>query len=115
MTGSLARWSVHHDHFRDQPELVLGGVTWGWLHQAFGSRRHIKRKAAEAIQQPVLVLSAPADRLVVADRHPAFCDRLTHCTLIRYPGARHELLMEEDRIRNPVLEDVLAFLNAQGF
>ncbi|MCG5493626.1 MULTISPECIES: alpha/beta fold hydrolase [Ectothiorhodospira] len=114
VTGSLARWSVHHDHFREQPELALGGVTWGWLDQALRSRRLIKRKAADTIQQPVLLLSAPADRLVVAERHPSLCDLLTRCTLIRYPGARHELLMEEDRIRDRVLGDVLGFLEAQS-
>lgn len=110
VTSDPYRWAVHHDHFRERPELALGGVTWGWLDAAIRSWQVVDAMAPGAIHAPVLVLSAPEDRMVVSRLHVDFCVRLAHCELAVFPGARHELLMEADEHRRPVLQKVEAFL-----
>ena len=109
-TSDPYRWAVHHDHFRERPELALGGVTWGWLNAAMRSWRLVDATASEAIHAPVLILSAPEDRMVVSRLHSDLCSRLRDCELAVFPGARHELFMEADEHRQRVLQRVESFL-----
>jgi len=111
VTSDPDRWAVHHDHFRERPELALGGVTWGWLDAAKRSWRVVDATAPGTIHAPVLILSAPEDRMVVSRLHPDFCARLADCELAVFPGARHELFMEADEHRQRVLQQVEAFLD----
>lgn len=111
VTTDRRRWAVHHDYFQDRPELVLGGVTWGWLDAAQRSWRIIDARAPDAVRVPVLILSAPDDRMVVSRLHSGFCSRLEDCELVEFPGARHELFMEADGHRQRVLEHVQRFLD----
>lgn len=111
VTSDPRRWAVHHEHFRNNSELVLGGVTWGWLNAAMDSWRVINASAPDAIHLPVLMLSVPNDRLVVSRLHAEFCARLLDCELEVFPGARHELFMESDGYRDRVLQRSQQFLD----
>jgi lysophospholipase len=111
VTSDPYRWAVHHDHFQERPELALGGVTWGWLAAAMRSWRVIDSTAPETVHAPVLILSAPEDRMVVPRLHSDFCSRLRDCELAVFPGARHELFMEADEHRQRVLQRVESFLD----
>lgn len=111
VTADPRRWALHHDYFRDRPELVLGGVTWGWLDAAWRSWEIIDVSAPAAVGSPVLILSAPDDRMVASRLHPGFCSRLSDCELEEFPGARHELFMEADEHRQRVLQRLQRFLD----
>lgn len=82
------------------PALALGGVTYGWLAASF---RSIALLAApgypEAIETPVLMVSAGADRVVCNRAQKALSRRLPQCRYAAIAGSRHEMLKERDAIR----------------
>lgn len=71
------------------------------------------RAALERVRIPALVLHGDADPLVPADASRALAAGLgsADVTLRLYEGGRHELLF--DRVREQVLEDLLAWLEAR--
>lgn len=115
LTSDPARFLAGHRCCTDNTSLALGGATWGWLNAAFASMHYLLAPGRlEKVSVPVLLMSALADRIVRPDRHRLAAPRLPHCTFKTYPGARHELLMEADVIRDPVLADIDSFLAAHG-
>ena len=111
ITGDPARYAVFHDAYRARPELRVGGVTYGWVRAALRAGDEVLGALPlDAVGTPVLLLSAPDDRIVDASVHPLVAQRFGRCTLATYPAARHELLMERDAIRDRVWADIDAFL-----
>lgn len=115
ITSDERRWRVHHDAFRDRPELQVGGVTWGWLRAALDVSDRVQADLPlAAVRTPVLLLSAPNDRVVRAAAHEVVAKRFAAADVRRYPESRHELLMETDAIRDRVWADIDGFLARQG-
>lgn len=111
ITSDPRRYAVFHDAYRDRPELRVGGVTFGWLRAAFrASEAVLHTEPLDRVRYPVLVLCAPADKVVDPGAQEAVARRFPHGTLVRYPDARHEVLMERDEIRDRVWADIDAFL-----
>ncbi|WP_162306089.1 alpha/beta fold hydrolase [Oleisolibacter albus] len=112
LTGDPVRFQTQVRLFTEHPDLALGGASWGWLAAALASIRHLLAPSLlETMDLPVLLLSGVNDGIVRLDRHAAAARRLPHCTHRRYAGARHELLMETDAIRDRVLADIMEFLD----
>lgn len=112
LTGDPVRFQTQVRLFTEQPDLALGGASWNWLAAALTSIRHLLAPSLlETMDLPVLLLSGVNDRIVRLDRHVAAARRLPRCTHRRYAGARHELLMETDAIRDQVLADIMDFLD----
>jgi len=96
---------------QEQPGLVVGGVTFGWLDAAFRACARVTEPGVpEGIVTPVLVLSAGRDRLVPEASQELLARRLPASVLHRYPQARHEVLNEISPIRNRALADITGFL-----
>ncbi|MDR3518370.1 MAG: alpha/beta hydrolase [Azospirillaceae bacterium] len=111
LTRDPERYAVYHRGFARNPDLVLGGVTFGWLAATLRSiDRLTARGVLERITAPVLILSAPQDRVVRGTDHPVLAHRLPNAVLCRYPDAGHEILMEADAVRNRAWADIDAFL-----
>ena len=71
---------------------------------------------AARIAVPVLLLQGGEDVVVEPEAQQVFCDHVNaagsaggHCTGLRLPEARHGLLLEVDRLRQPALVRVLSF------
>lgn len=112
-TSDPVRYRVLHDIYTANPELALGGVTWGWLDAAYRSMAHVMRhEGLKRCQTPVLILSAGKDRVVPPGRHRKIAGLLPRGTLRLYPSARHELLMERDEVRRQVWADIDRWLEA---
>jgi lysophospholipase len=83
-------------------DLVLGGVTWGWVASAFKAIGWL-HAAPEVtrIAVPVTIVGAGLERLVdnAGQRHVA--ERLPAGRFVEIPGAFHEILMETDDLRAP--------------
>lgn len=115
LSGDEIRWRVFHDAFREQPELRVGGVTYGWLRAAWRAFGAVTRTLdLSSVETRVLILSAPRDRVVDSHSHEELARRLPRAAVRRYENARHELLMESDVIRNRVLADIDTFLRDAG-
>ena len=95
-----------HDHRRFDnmvawvqlnPDLALGGPTFGWLSASLTSISILQRReAAGSISTPVLIASAVEDTVVSNVAQNALCSDLPHATLVSIEGALHEVLMETD-------------------
>lgn len=111
ITSDPQRYAAFHGPYGARPELRVGGVTWGWLRAALRASANVQRSLPlDEVMTPVLLLSAPGDEVVDARAHHVVARRFRDCTLLEYPLARHELLMERDSIRDAVWSDIDEFL-----
>lgn len=112
ITADPRRYAAFHTPYAERPELRVGGVSFAWVAAALNAEDALRhRLPLERVRTPVLLLSAPADRVVRAEAHRTVGARFGNAHLIEYPGARHELLMECDAIRDRVWADIDAFLD----
>ncbi|MFM2405515.1 MAG: hypothetical protein RL223_3395 [Pseudomonadota bacterium] len=120
LTGSALRLERLHAVYRAQPEARLGSATFGWTVQACAGARAAREQAAR-IRQPLLLAIGEGDRIVHPQGAQAFCaawraadPQVRRCGGADggpwlLPDARHELLIERDALRTPVLQAVLRF------
>jgi lysophospholipase len=113
LTGSKERYQWMQRLYQDNPQIQLGGATWGWLKQACAVLPQMQQ-LADKINIPLLVMQAELDTIVSAAAQQEFCTVLAEnpnsgCVggLQLIKGAKHELLFEQDDIRKQVLEKVL--------
>lgn len=86
---------------RANPDLALGGVTYGWVGAAFESIDRLRAPGfAEAISTRVLMVLAGEEKVVDNREARRFYDRLPNAHLLEIAGARHEILKERDALRN---------------
>ncbi len=100
LTGDARRYAEFRALYEAWPGVKLGDPSLGWLAQAL---RQIDRLATMTVSVPILVMQAGDDNIVDNDAQSAFCARQPQHQLLTYPGARHELLIEQDPIRSAVL------------
>lgn len=94
------------------PELQCGGVTYGWLAEAFISMRTLKDKnVAGKITTPTLFLLGGSDRVVSNDDTRKVIAMMPQADVITYRGAQHNMLKERDDIRNAMFKDMDAFID----
>ncbi|HRJ62098.1 MAG TPA: alpha/beta hydrolase, partial [Azospirillaceae bacterium] len=112
LTSDPARYAVLQDLWAGQPEMRLGGVTFGWLAAAFRAMDAVTAGdiGLAAVETPTLILSAPDDRIVDAASHAVAAKRFRDARLVDFPHAKHELLMERDGIRTAVWRAIDDFL-----
>lgn len=97
---------------RERPELRLGPGSWGWVRSAMHSVAQVFRRGGlEAVDLPVFVVATDADKLVSPVAISRAIDRLPDVeSLIFGEEARHEILREEDGVRNKALAAIDDFL-----
>jgi lysophospholipase len=100
LSGDAARYRRTIDLVTKLPDIAIGPPTFGWLYAACRAMR----LAAEpdfgpSIKVPVLVVSGAMDRLVSQTAAEALAASLRAGGQVVIPGARHEILMERDAIR----------------
>jgi lysophospholipase len=83
------------------PEIGVGGATIGWVNAAMRACvRMAEPEFAETVPMPVLIVLAGADTVVSNLAAEEFCRRVKTAAHLRIPGARHEILMERDQLRD---------------
>jgi lysophospholipase len=118
----MDRLTSDADRFADEaavidanPQLAVGGVTFGWLNAAIQSIDLVAQSGyVEAIQTPVLLAVAGLEKLVRPDLAKAIAARLPHGALLDVPAGRHELLKERDSLRAPLLERLIPILRGES-
>jgi lysophospholipase len=115
VTSDRRRFARQQALIAQQPEIRLAGPTWGWLKAASRSMAMVMAPGyAEAIQTPVLLCGAGKDRIVLTPPAEAFAKRLPHGTYAGFDDAEHEILMENDAIRERFWKAFDAFVASQG-
>ena len=100
LTGDPARFERNQTVFRASPNLAVGAPSYGWLHAAVQAMKRVSKPAfGRSIAVPVLLVGAGHDEVVSLTAAEALARNLTAGALVVIPGARHELLMEQDGCR----------------
>ena len=95
----------------DNPDVAVGGVTFGWLDATFNSIQHMMVDGYfESIATPVKMISAGGDEIVSVTAHRKVCRKLPNCDLVVIPNALHELLIEKDTVLEKFWEVFDAFV-----
>jgi lysophospholipase len=83
-----------------EPELALGSPTIAWISAAFRVMDDFADPVyAAKIRQPLLMIASGQDWIVSTAAIEQFALRLRSGAHLVVPGARHEIMMEQDRYR----------------
>jgi lysophospholipase len=115
----MQRLTSDPDRFADEaailarnPDLGVGGVTFGWLAAAFASIDVMRAPGyAQAISTPCLLLVPEREKLVRPQATLNFAQKMPHGHAILFHEARHELLKERDDLRQQALRLMADFLD----
>ncbi len=99
LTHDPEKYWILHNEIHQNPELALGGVTWGWLNAAFESIQQLEKETViQKIVTPILMASAQKDVIVSPNAQRKLSRKLPDCTFLPVDGAFHELLFEESKM-----------------
>jgi len=111
LTSDPVRYARNVAVLEAEPMLATAWPTVGWTDAAFRVMSELSSPGYPAkIRQPMLVVAAGQDRIVSTPAIDEFSIRLRAGSHLIVPGARHELLQEQDRYRMQVLAAFDAFV-----
>ncbi len=111
LTSDPVRYARNIAVLDAEPQLAIAWPTVAWADAAFKMMNQLAEPSYPAkIRQPILIVAAGQDRIVSTPAIDAFAVRLRAGSHLIVPGARHELLMEQDRFRMQVLAAFDAFV-----
>ena len=109
----LMRSKLRYDRFRAvqqaYPKIQLGGVTYQWIRAANKALALIAEQAHH-IELPVLCISAQSDQVVDNTIQQQVVASIPNARWVSINQAQHEVLFEQDHIRNEALDAIVAFL-----
>lgn len=101
---------------KENPIVVVGGVTWGWLFTSTQHRfRHntLYREQVEALEQtPILILKKELDTIVSNPAIDEFSSIVRSTELETIAGSKHEAFFEVNVIREFAMERCIQFLTS---
>lgn len=101
LTTDPDRFAVMAALSRAEPRLTIDAPTIGWLKAALDAMQAFGEAGfAEGITVPTLVVVPGDDRVVEIGAMQRFGRRLRAGVVVTLPGARHEILMERDALRD---------------
>lgn len=111
LTTDPVRFARNAGIVRAAPTLIIGDPTIGWVNAAF---RLMNRFAAPEyprhIRTPILAFSAGRENVVSNPAIERFAQNLNNGALVPIPGAKHEILMERDELREQFWKAFDAFV-----
>jgi lysophospholipase len=110
-THSQARFDMKMAIYRAHRELPIGGVSYRWICEATTATARM-RTLGRRSAVPTLIFQGGADVTVKPEGQIRYCSEAARCQMIRFTGARHEILMETDSLRNAALAYTVRYFNA---
>jgi len=111
LTSDPVRYARNVAVVEASPELSIGWPTVAWADAAFKAMSEFATSTYPMkIRQPILIVAAGQDQVVSTPAIDEFAIRLRAGSHLIVPGARHELLMEQDRFRGQALAAFDAFV-----
>jgi lysophospholipase len=115
LTSDPVRYARNAAILAAEPGLALGSPTVAWVDSAFRAMRTIRERSYGArIRQPMLIVSAGLDVVVSNAAIEDFAASLHSGSHLVVVGAKHELLMEQDRYRSQFWAAFDAFVPGSG-
>lgn len=115
LTGDMVRYMRAVDVVRERPALGIGAPTVRWAASAFGAMAEAAQDSFPArIKIPLLMLAAARDEVVSTAATEQLGLRMRTGRHVVIAGARHELFMETDAIREQVFAAFDAFITQQS-
>jgi lysophospholipase len=100
VTSDPVRYSRAAAIIEAEPALAVGAPTVAWLDSAFRVMADFANPVFPAkLRQPLLIVACGRDRLVSTAATEDFGSRLRVGSHLILPGAKHEVLMEQDSLR----------------
>ncbi len=100
-TSDRLRYDRLCDVLRTAPQLGVGSPTIGWLLAAVRSIVQLNSFGfAPSVRVPLLILTGGNDTIVSLRAMERFTTQVKNCKLLVIAGAKHELLMERDPLRD---------------
>jgi hypothetical protein len=101
--------SLVHDFWQThKPQLRVASATMGWLREmsrAMGVVR--KRGYIESIQHQIVVCTSDTTLHIDPVRITETMARMQNVKHLPFGDGKHELLMERDHIRNPIVAEIM--------
>ena len=111
LSNDPERVKVHGAWFEHKPELQVGSATYGWLHHALKACAQANRpEFLQSLDKSFLLCSAEEEHLVDNERIEQACKQLKRCKHMALKGARHEILMEKDAVRDEFFDAFYALI-----
>ncbi|HTU12278.1 MAG TPA: alpha/beta hydrolase [Allosphingosinicella sp.] len=111
LTGSRARYEDELHWWGVEPGFNIGPPSFGWMRAAFRSRAAtFTAERLGRVTLPILIVGAEQDRLVSAAAIREAAALLPNATLVMMPDAAHEILRDDDPVRDEALARIDAFL-----
>jgi lysophospholipase len=111
LTSDPVRYARNVAVLEAEPALSIGWPTVAWTDAAFRVMAEFAEPSYPGrIRQPLLIIAAGLDHIVSTPAIDEFGVRLRAGSHLIVPGARHELLMEQDRYRQQVFAAFDAFV-----
>jgi lysophospholipase len=110
-TRSPARHAVKAAIIERYPEIRFGDPSSRYVVEMMRVAA-AARASAGALALPVLVLKPGDDAYVDPDALDAFCAALPNGRKVFFEGARHEVLIEVDGVRDRAVAEILSFIDA---
>jgi lysophospholipase len=115
LTSDPVRYARNAAILEAEPKLALGRPTVAWCDAAFRAMRAIRERGyASRIRQPILIVSAGLDVVVSNTAIEEFASSLRAGSHLVVVGAKHEILMEQDRFRSQFWAAFDAFVPGTG-
>jgi lysophospholipase len=115
LTSDPVRYARNGAILEAEPMLAVGRPTVAWCDAAFSAMRTMQDRSYPArIRQPILIVSAGLDVIVSNAAIEEFSTYLRTGAHLEVVGAKHELLMEQDRYRSQFWAAFDAFVPGGG-
>ncbi len=104
LTSDENRFHVLDRYFAAQPKLAVGGPTLRWYAAGQAAIAEVAKWPTEDLfDTPTLIICAKPDQVVGHATQRTLAARLPNGSFAIIEGARHEIMMEQDRYRNRFL------------
>ena len=110
-THSSSRHALKFQYYVDHPEIQIGHPTVHWIMETNRMAAWIQNNA-KRIRTPLLVFRASDDAYVNGRGLDRFCAAVAGCREVLFEGSWHEMLIEEDAVRDRAIREIKAFLSS---
>jgi len=100
LTSDPVRFERNREIARTLPAVSVGAPTYGWLYAATRAMAEAGDEAFPTrITTPILLIAGSLDRVVSVPAIERLAGEVRTASFVLVPGARHEVLMERNRMR----------------